>query len=133
MLLKDIMTTQLATVEFDDSLKTVLEIFDALGFHHVLVVDDGILYGVVSDRDLLKATSPFLGSVVETDRDVGTLHRKVHQIMSRKPITLGPEADTSDAIQLFLKHKISCIPIVDEKFAPIGIVSWRDILRFVAP
>jgi acetoin utilization protein AcuB len=133
MLLKDIMTTRLVTVEFDDSLQTVREIFDALGFHHVLVVDDKKLFGVVSDRDLLKALSPFLGTVVETDRDVGTLHRKVHQIMSRKPITLGPEANAADAVQLFLKHQISCIPIVDDKFAPIGIVSWRDILRFLAP
>jgi len=53
-------------------LATVKEIFDAVKFHHLLVVEEGELQGVVSDRDWLRAMSPFIGSVVETQRDVGT-------------------------------------------------------------
>ena len=51
--------------------------------------------------------------------------------MSRKPITLAPQALVADAIRVFLEHPVSCIPIVDENFRPVGIVSWRDILRAV--
>jgi acetoin utilization protein AcuB len=51
--------------------------------------------------------------------------------MTRKPITLTPLADVYEAISLFNQHSISCIPIVNEKGAPVGIVSWRDILRTI--
>ncbi len=57
---ESIMSRRLATVGFDDTLSTVKEIFDRPGFHHLLVVEDGKLRGgVVSDRDLLRATEPF--------------------------------------------------------------------------
>lgn len=52
--------------------------------------------------------------------------------MTRKPITLGPEASIADAIEVFLTHQVSCIPVVDPQFRPVGILSWRDILRSVA-
>ncbi|HTH59739.1 MAG TPA: CBS domain-containing protein [Paraburkholderia sp.] len=129
MKVEDLMTKRVVTVGFDDTLETVKEIFEQAGFHHLLVVDEGKLQGVVSDRDLLRALSPFIGSVVETTRDTGTLSKRVHQIMSRKPITLRPDASVADAIQLFLAHSISCVPIVDGEFVPVGIVSWRDVLR----
>ncbi|MBN3853536.1 CBS domain-containing protein [Paraburkholderia sp. Ac-20340] len=129
MKMADLMTTRLVTVGFDDTLETVKEIFEQTGFHHLLVVEDRKLQGVVSDRDLLRALSPFIDSVVETKRDLGTLARRVHQIMSRKPLTLGADAGVEEAIELFLENSISCIPIVNAEFVPIGIVSWRDILR----
>ncbi len=133
MTVQNIMSTRLVTVEMDDKLKVVKEIFDAMKFHHLLVVDEGRLIGVVSDRDLLRALSPYLDSTVEAERDLATLNRRVHQIMSRKPITLGPQAPVADAVDLFLTHNISCIPVVDADFRPVGILSWRDALRSLSP
>ncbi len=127
------MTSRVVTVGFDDTLATVREIFAQASFHHLLVVEEGRLQGVVSDRDLLRAISPFIDSVVESARDLGTLNKRVHQIMSRKPLTLRPESSLSDAVALFLSNKISCIPIVDAEFRPVGIVSWRDVLRYLVP
>ena len=132
MLLSDIMSRPVVTVEFDDPLREVKEIFDRLRFHHLLVVDNGKLFGVVSDRDLLKALSPFLGTLSETERDAHTLDKRVHQIMSRKPVTLRADDRLAAAMDLFLQKNISCVPIVDEHSRPVGIVSWRDILRVVA-
>ncbi len=134
MKVQDIMSTRVATVALDDRLRDVKKIFDSMRFHHLLAVeDDGTLYGVVSDRDLLRALSPFIGSTVETSRDVATLDKPVHHIMTRKPITLRPEARVEDAIRVFLEHPVSCIPIVDAQFKPVGIVSWRDVLRSLVP
>lgn len=127
------MTSRVVTVGFDDTLATVREIFAQASFHHLLVVDEGKLQGVVSDRDLLRAISPFIDSVVESARDLGTLNKRVHQIMSRKPLTLRPESSLSEAVALFLANTISCIPIVDAEFRPVGIVSWRDVLRYLVP
>jgi acetoin utilization protein AcuB len=125
-----IMTTRVVSVEMDDRLDVVKKIFDTLKFHHLLVVDDHrILKGVVSDRDLLKALSPYVGSAAENARDIATLNRRVHQIMSRNLITLQPQASIPEAVKLFLEHRISCIPIIDEALRPVGILSWRDVLK----
>ena len=48
------MTKRIVTVGFEDTLSTVKEIFDTVKFHHLLVVEDGELQGIVSDRDLLQ-------------------------------------------------------------------------------
>ena len=129
MSVQQIMTQKIVTVEMDDRLALVKEIFDNLKFHHVLVIESRELVGIVSDRDLLKALSPEIGTMSETLKDKTTLNKKVHQIMSRTPITLHPDAAISDAVKLFNMHKISCIPIVDTVSRPMGIVSWRDILK----
>lgn len=126
------MTKKIVTVELDDSLAMVKKIFDDLEFHHLLVVESDKLVGVVSDRDLLKALSPNLGTISATINDEATLNKRVHQIMTRKLITLYLDATISDAVNLFNTHKISCIPIVDSKCRPLGIISWRDILKAVA-
>lgn len=129
MKVEDIMTKTVVTIEMDDPLSLVKEIFDNAHFHHLLVVDNKKLYGVLSDRDLLKTLSPSLNTAAETDKDRATLKKRAHQIMSRKPITLTKEASVYDAIDIFVNNKISCIPIVDDANIPVGILSWRDILK----
>jgi len=132
MALSSIMTTRIITVEMDDRLEVVKEIFDRMKFHHLLVVDDRKkLSGIISDRDLLRALSPYVGSLSETTRDLATLNKRVHQIMSRHPITLRPQSEIAEAVSVFLAHRISCIPIVDDEFKPVGIVSWRDLLKCI--
>jgi acetoin utilization protein AcuB len=128
--LGSIMTARVVTVEMDDRLEIVKEIFDTMNFHHLLVVDEHKrLSGVVSDRDLLRAISPYVGSAAETTRDLATLNKRAHQIMTRRPVTLRAQATVAEAVSLLLAHRISCIPIVDEESKPVGIVSWRDLLR----
>ena len=130
MSVEKIMSKTVVTVEMDDSLRVVKEIFDNTRFHHLLVVESGKLVGVISDRDLLKAISPHIGTMSETAKDLATLtKRRVHQIMTRKPVVLGQNTRIFDAIEIFNNNKISCIPVVDDAFKPIGMISWRDILK----
>lgn len=129
MNIERIMSKKVVTVELDDRLEAVKELFDHLKFHHLLVVDSKKLFGVISDRDLLKALSPNLGSMGETWKDTATLNKRVHQIVTRNPIVLNPWSDIYEAVKVFNMHSISCIPIVDQEFKPVGILSWRDIMR----
>lgn len=126
---RQIMSKDPFAVRLDDSLKKVKAIFDSHRFHHLLVVESNKLFGIISDRDLLKALSPRLGTLSETQSDIATLNKKAHQIMSHNPVVLAADATIHEAVTLFNAHNISCIPIVDNAFKPIGIVSWRDILR----
>jgi acetoin utilization protein AcuB len=124
-----VMTRHPVTVGLDETLGSARARFDRLKIHHLLVVDEGQLVGVVSDRDLLRALSPTLGTPSESARDTATLNKKVHQVMSRHPATLTADASVADAIDLLCSRSISCIPIVDGGLRPLGIVSWRDLLK----
>lgn len=128
--LSQIMTRHLVTVSQDDFLKLVRELFDAHHFHHLLVIEGGKLVGVISDRDLLKNLSPFVGhSFSERSQDLATLNKRVHQVMTRHLVTVEPATPAKEAIHLMLQHGVSCLPVVDAHMKPVGIVSWRDLLR----
>ena len=131
MSVEQIMNKAIITVGMDDSLYRVKSIFEQHNFHHLLVLDKGKLVGVVSDRDLLKAISPKAGTMAETRKDRATLNRRVHQIMTRKPITLTKDAGIREAIHVFNTHGISCIPIVENEDKVIGIISWRDVFKAI--
>jgi acetoin utilization protein AcuB len=127
MILEKIMSKRVVTVGLDDSLRVIKEIFDEGKIHHLLVEEQNQLYGVISDRDLWRAISPNLGSSFESLRDTATLNKRAHHIMTRKPITLPREADIFEAIRIFNRHRISCIPIVTSEQHIVGIITWRDI------
>ena len=129
MVVEKIMSENVVTVEMDDSLSVVKEIFDHTPFHHLLVIEEGILQGVISDRDLLKVLSPNIGTAADTRKDKDTLNKRAHQIMTRKPVTLKPSSKITTAIKIFNTHSISCIPIINNRQEVVGIVSWRDILK----
>ena len=128
MLIKEIMTTRVATVSMDDRLSVIKEIFEQAHFRHLLVVEDEVLVGVISDRDLLRAISPYLDTDAEMNRDTETLNRRAHQIMSRHPITISPGLSLQDAAAIMLQQHVSCLPVL-ENGALVGIVSWKDLLK----
>lgn len=124
-----LMSRNPVNVSPDDTLEVVKEIFDQVKFHHLLVVEKQQLLGVISDRDLFKALSPNLGTAAETSKDLATLKKRVHQVMHRKPVVLSVGAEVMDAVRLFNREGVSCIPVVDTHNRPLGIVSWRDIMK----
>jgi len=131
MSVKKIMSSPVSTIDMDDRLSKVNELFLKNKFHHLLVVKDDMLFGVVSDRDLLKALSPNLGTTAEKRHDKATYNKRVHQVMNRDPICIEQHHSIHAAIALFLEKDITCIPVVDKNKKPVGIVSWRDILKVI--
>jgi acetoin utilization protein AcuB len=43
---------------------------------------------------------------------------------------LDDQSELEDAIDMLDKNHISCIPIVDADFVPVGVVTKSDIIRF---
>lgn len=128
-----IMTRQVVTVSMDDNLEKIHLIFAKEHFHHLLVLeDDNTLAGVISDRDFLKAISPNVNKDCAHARDLATLNKKAHQIMSRYPVILRSGDSVEQAVDVLIENGLSCLPIVDAAGLVVGIVSWKDILRFLA-
>jgi len=128
MNVSEIMVTRIATVEMDDRLTVVKDILDQAPFRHLLVVEDNELQGVISDRDLLRCLSPFLGTDAESVRDATTINQRAHQIMTRSPITIKPALLVRDALSLMLEHNIGCLPVLENGQLK-GIFTWHDGVR----
>lgn len=132
MLVSDLMSKNLITIELEDKISVVKEIFEKLNIHHLVVIESGKVFGVVSDLDLYKALSPNIGKITETLKDAATLNKRVYHIVSRSPVVLPTTATIDDVIQIFNTHSFSCIPIVDHDMKPRGIITLRDIIKALA-
>jgi acetoin utilization protein AcuB len=124
-----IMTKRVVTVELDDDLQTIIQIFENVRFHHLLVVENGELVGVISDRDVLKASSPFINTICELPRDCELLKKRAHQIMTRKPVTTSSGASLEEAVRLLLRKGVSCLPVLSSSGKVEGIVTWKDLIK----
>ena len=127
-----LMSRDLITLELDDDLSKAKAIFDTTNIHHILITDSGTLVGIITDRDVYKHLSPTIGTSKETPKDTFLLQKKIHLIMSRKLITVKEETTLNESVVLFHDKHISCLPVVNDKDHPIGIITWRDILKVIA-
>lgn len=126
--IRDIMTEDVMTIHMDDTLLTAHALFKQLRFHHLLVVENNRLMGVLSDRDILRWIGPRLDTPAETRADLQRMRKPVHQLMTREPVTVSPGTTVTYAGNLMLEQRVSCLPVVGEHDQPVGIVSWRDLL-----
>ena len=129
MNVSQIMTGPAIAIGMDDSLAEVRRLFERHGFHHLLVVERRKLVGVVSDRDLLRNVSPFIEKPAERTQDLATLKRRVHQIMTRELVAVTADTCVEAAAEVMLERHVSCLPVVGDDGHPLGIVTWRDMLR----
>lgn len=132
MKVSKVMSHKPISVGLDDTIGTIKRIFEQEIFHHLLVVDEGKLVGVISDRDLLRCLPPNIDSVSATTKDLARLNGKAHQIMSHELITLNENSTVKEAVDIFVTKNISGIPIVNDARKPLGVLSWRDIMRELA-
>jgi acetoin utilization protein AcuB len=132
MLASHMMSKKLITVELEDKLSVVKDIFESMNIHHLVVVEDKKVFGVVSDRDLYKALSPNIGKMNETPKDAATLNKQVYHIVTRRPVVLTPTATIAEVINIFNANNFSCIPIADHEMKPVGIITIRDIIKSLA-
>ena len=133
MKIEKLMKTELITLAMDSTLSKAKEVFESHKVHHLLVIDDGgLLAGVITDRDLYKHLSPTVSTRQETHRDTALKLKKVHQIMSRNLVTASSEQSLNEAVVLFHDDHISCLPVIDNQNKPIGIITWRDIIKVLA-
>ena len=92
-------------------------------------VDKKIPIGVITEKDLWQAVSPYVGTLSETERDLATLNKRAHQIMRRNHPTVTRETTIEEAAQKLLEKGIACLPVISHDGTIEGIVTWKDIIR----
>jgi acetoin utilization protein AcuB len=130
MTVDTIVSRDVVTVRPDAALMEIRGLLDQKGFNHLLVTEeDNTLCGVISDRDVLKAISPFLDTYSEEHRDVKTLSQPASKIMQSEPITVTPETTIEEASQTLLDNRVSSLPVV-EGDELVGIVTGKGMLEY---
>ncbi|MEM4499559.1 MAG: CBS domain-containing protein [Sulfolobales archaeon] len=115
----DIMNAPPITAHYSASILEVAGLMFNKGVGSVMIVDDGgFLVGIITERDLVK--------LVATGRY--SADSPVHSIMTRNPVTIGPDALVYDALRKMRDYNIRHLPVVNSENRPIGMVSVRDVL-----
>ena len=128
---RDVMQTKIVTVSVTERLSTVEDIMTLGRVRHTPVVHGGRLVGVLSERDLLRASLSELGSFGSATRRAFLHAIEIAQVMSAPPITIDPDASVRFAARLMADHRIGCLPVVEGEEL-VGLLTETDVLCWVA-
>ncbi|MEM6595907.1 MAG: DUF294 nucleotidyltransferase-like domain-containing protein [Pseudomonadota bacterium] len=102
----------------EETIREAAAAMAALRISSVCVIEDGAFCGIVTLRDLNR-------EVVVGGRSPLA---QIETIMTRAPLTLGPNALVTDVLHLMVEQRIGHIPIVDSETL-VGIVTQTDLTR----
>ncbi len=128
-----IMTVDPVTVTPHDTMEKVQELFQSHSFHHLPVVEEGRVVGIISQADLYKLLHYFsLFRQHRSEEYNRSLLRSmlVRDVMSRKVVTLQPQDSLSVAAGIFRENLFHALPIVDEDKRLVGILTTYDLLTY---
>ena len=129
----DIMTRDVVALLEEQNLGQVLATFERFSFHHLPVLDNGKVVGMLGQRDVLRATVAGMDqSVVAQNREARFVERTfVRDLMKTTVFTARPEDSVSTAAAQMLEARVDSLPVVDAAGTLLGIVTSHDILRLV--
>ncbi len=125
---RHLMSTDLATLQPDEDISFAT---GAMRFHrirHLPVVEDAKLIGLVSHRDLLRAQA-IVASRMRDGAKAGATAVPAREFMTTETQTVHPDTPADEAAALLVRHKIGCLPVVEDG-ALVGIVTEADFLSW---
>jgi acetoin utilization protein AcuB len=126
----DWMTENVLAVETFDSISIARQVMAKHRVNQLPVLDNDILVGIVTDRDIRDAypTSMLIARTQEIDEFAESY--TVEEVMSHDVFTVRPETPLTTAVSLLRRHRIGSLPVIKDKQL-VGIITRSDILDFV--
>lgn len=128
MVVKKFMVTESVTLAPNDSFKKAINIVQDKGIRHLPVIDDGNVVGIVTDRDLGKASPSSATSLSVFELNYLLASITIGDIMTKDPITIDANAPVEEAAKLIDEHKIGALPVT-EKGRYVGLITKSDVVH----
>jgi len=123
---QEIMTAGAKTLSEQDTLadaKAAMEKFDC---HHVPIVNaEGLLKGLVSQRDVLRVTE---SSLAESAATIDPATVKISEFMTRDVFTVQPETSLRKAALYIRTQRYGCLPVLDNGKL-VGVITDSDFVN----
>lgn len=120
----DVMTPEVISVLGVASILEVAEVMRDNDVGDVMVVEDGRLVGVLTDRDI---------AVRVLAAGLDPLLTRAGQVRSEQPHTAGPATPVEDIVGMMREHAVRRVPVVDEAGRPLGAISIGDLAAVREP
>jgi CBS domain-containing protein len=125
LIVEEFMDTDLFTVHKDDIVELVAEMMEWQKLRYVLVEDGkGQLTGLVSSGILLR----HFRQKIEDKEDKSTV---VEDIMLKDPLTIGPEAGITQAMEIMKNNRIGCLPVIKNRKL-VGVITEKNFRHIAA-
>ncbi len=132
---KDIMTYNVKMLTLDDTIETCLEFMKDNKVRHVPVMDfpsekgeKPYFVGIVSERDVFRQISPYIGKIGEEETDPEALRQQLGHIVTRNPKSVSPETPVPEMITIMVDKHVDMVPVLVEGNL-VGIVTAADIIK----
>ena len=119
--IRELMVTEMITATSNETVKEAARRMSTNRIGAVLVVDRGVLRGLLSERDVLTR-------VVADGRDPDDT--RVGDVATRVVVTIDVTAPLCSVLKLFREKKFRHLPVL-ESGSPVGILSTRDFLDYL--
>ncbi len=129
MLVKDVMKTQLVTLNADSKLGFANDIMYLGRIRHLPVMKGETVAGILTQRDLYRASlTSILTNWKENKEFLDSI--KVSEVMTKNVITVSPDATIEEAAQIMIDKKVGGLPVVKEKNKLVGLITETDVLQY---
>ncbi len=129
MLIQNFMTKDVITIAPDDSMQKAIQVLQSHKINMAPVVDGGKIVGVISDRDLKKASPSDATDLDKHELKYLLSKIKVKDIMTKKVITVPSDFTIEEAAEVLLDNDISGAPVLNAQGELVGIITNSDLYR----
>ena len=128
---RDLMRTEVVTLEAADTLDLADDIMRLGRIRHLPVVDGDRVVGIVSQRDLFRAAASSLLQLGGGAQRKWLAAIPVTAVMAPQVFTVGPSTSVRTAVRIMVDKKIGCLPVI-EHGRLVGLLSESDCLLHLA-
>lgn len=129
MLVKNWMSKDVISINVDDSMSDAVRLFKEHDIRMLPVMKNGTLAGIVTDRDIKKASASD-ATALEIHELLYILAKiKVKEIMTKNPITVPLDFTVEETAEILLENKISGVPVMNAQNRVVGVITKNDLFR----